>query len=592
MEQKVFVKVILSGKSCLVDACIGSGKTTAIQVLCNKMPADKQILYLTYNRLLKVDARNKIRRSNVEVTNYHGFAMSELRRYHCRSSVNECIRNYLLFGLPMKHYDLLVLDEYQDIDEEISDMLFYIKEQNPGMQIAVVGDMAQKIYDKTRLNVSEFIHEFLPAGYLKIEFTQCFRISKDHAVMLSTVWGKQIIGVNKNCDVCEMDTKEVFDYVAACNPADVLCLGKNGGMRNDLLNRLEKAYPDKFNKYTIWSKITESDGGATDPSDGVGIFTTYDGCKGMERDVCVLFDWDLEYWSMRLNMPNVRYEILRNIFCVAASRGKRKIIFVKSSHTMLTQRDLMFVPMVTPSFRDVGISTMFDFKYAEDVTAAYDMLDIQEVYSHNQSISVETKDGMIDLSPCIGIYQEAMYFHGYNLDKNIQLFFEMNPDKSYLNLQDSSNYKNWSVEQKVLYFVSLEMNQNRYWLQVSPEFVTKDQKQAIFDRLHDRLSQDSKVQVMCHVPFYWKHALVFTAAGFADVVVDDCVYELKFVSELSHVHFLQCAMYLVGLDKPVGRLWNVKTDQMFEIWIPDRQAFLDKVVIAVTKGVLKEYHRV
>lgn len=49
----------MDGKNVLVDACIGSGKTTAIQELCNALPAYKRILYLTYNRLLKLDAKDK-----------------------------------------------------------------------------------------------------------------------------------------------------------------------------------------------------------------------------------------------------------------------------------------------------------------------------------------------------------------------------------------------------------------------------------------------------------------------------------------------------------------------------------------------------
>lgn len=73
-EQKVFVKKALEKKNILVDACIGSDKTTAIQQLCNVFPSNKRILYLTYNKLLKLDAKNKIHKKNVLVTNYHGFA--------------------------------------------------------------------------------------------------------------------------------------------------------------------------------------------------------------------------------------------------------------------------------------------------------------------------------------------------------------------------------------------------------------------------------------------------------------------------------------------------------------------------------------
>ena len=59
-EQEAFIQAALAGNNILVDACIGSGKTTAIQRLCDELPTNKSILYLTYNKLLKVDAQSKI----------------------------------------------------------------------------------------------------------------------------------------------------------------------------------------------------------------------------------------------------------------------------------------------------------------------------------------------------------------------------------------------------------------------------------------------------------------------------------------------------------------------------------------------------
>ena len=42
-EQQLFIEKALQGENILVDACIGSGKTTAIQELCNKLPSDKKV---------------------------------------------------------------------------------------------------------------------------------------------------------------------------------------------------------------------------------------------------------------------------------------------------------------------------------------------------------------------------------------------------------------------------------------------------------------------------------------------------------------------------------------------------------------------
>ena len=79
-EQQNFVNMALEGHNILVNACIGSGKTTAIQLLCNQLPKKKRILYLTYNKLLKLDAKSKIRNTNVKVQNYDGIASTYLYR--------------------------------------------------------------------------------------------------------------------------------------------------------------------------------------------------------------------------------------------------------------------------------------------------------------------------------------------------------------------------------------------------------------------------------------------------------------------------------------------------------------------------------
>ena len=160
-EQKKFIDVALAGKNILVDACVRSGKTTAIQQLCMAVPKSKRILYLTYNKLLKIDAKEKIKGKNITVTNYHGFAYSCLIREGVRAGRSDLIQAFLREEPSVGAYNLLVLDEYQDIDQEISEMLTYIKVCNPSIQIVAVGDMKQKIYDKTTLDVLSFIDEFV-----------------------------------------------------------------------------------------------------------------------------------------------------------------------------------------------------------------------------------------------------------------------------------------------------------------------------------------------------------------------------------------------------------------------------------------------
>jgi calcineurin-like phosphoesterase family protein len=590
-EQQLFTEKAKEGKNILVDACIGSGKTTAIQHLCNELPSNTKILYLTYNKLLKLDAKTKIKNMNATVSNYHGFAFTALKTAGVTTGISDLIQIFNTEKPALDHYDVLIIDEYQDIEQELSEMLLYIKSTNSTMQIVAVGDMEQKIYDKTTLSVPEFMEQFL-GRHIKLEFTRCFRLSAGLAGTLGRIWCKNIIGVNNNCIVEEMDVDDVVKFLSEQNPRDILCLGARTGELSETLNILEREYPRKFNKSTVFASISDKDGtGATQPKPTSAIFTTFDSSKGLERKICVVFDYVESYWQVRISKPQQSYKILRNIFCVAASRGKERIIFVNSGEAMLSERTLSTEVAAGNTFQNVDISEMFDFKYKEDVEECYSLLRTRLLTAPEDisEIRVVGKDELIDLSPCIGIYQEAVFFKGYDIDKSIKLWLDLNKDKKFLHAAEDSNLP---IDKKILILTSLETKQNRYRNQVATPFVSNSERQQIAERLGSLFTVDEMVQSPCAIDFSntKEGKCLFSAQGFTDVVKDDVVYELKFVSELTHEHFLQCACYVVALGLETGILWNTRTNVRYEIQIPDRARFLDAVAKTITKGFLKNYY--
>ncbi len=589
-EQQLFIEKALQGGNIFVDACIGSGKTTAIQNLCNELPNNKKVLYLTYNKLLKLDAKAKIHKRNVTVTNYHGFAYMLLKRSGVSVGISDLIQTCIRKKPPIGRYDILIIDEYQDIEQELAELLKLVKESNPNIQIIAVGDMEQKIYDKTTLNVESFMKEFME-DHLILKFTQCFRLSENLASMLGRVWKKQIKGVNNCCKVEEMALEDVIPFLAEQVPADILCLGARTGAMADTLNTLEEMYPHKFNKKTVYATISDNDSmGKTEPKEDSAIFTTYDSSKGLERKICVVFDFTESYWSVRISKPQQSYVVLRNIFCVAASRGKNHIIFVKPEEAMLSEKTLSTFITTNHKFEDLDISEMFDFKYKEDVEKCFSQLKVSKIAPEDDSIiDIKSTDDLIDLSPCIGIYQEAVFFENYQIEAAIKLKILLNPELTGLY---TKSVRNSSLDQKILFLVSLDTKQKRYRTQVVTPFVNEEENELIRARLRARLNGDENAQVECQIDFgdQKNQEVTFSAKGFADVVKEDIVYELKFVSELTHEHFLQCASYMVAMNLQKGILWNTRDNTLYEIEVPDRKVFLDAVTKAVTKGAIESYY--
>lgn len=587
-EQERFVQAACSGKNILVDACIGSGKTTAIQELCNRLPG-KRILYLTYNKILKLDAKAKITNRNVLVSNYHGYAFMLLKKINKSCGIEELIKTCNREKPPVEKFDMLIMDEYQDIDQEISEFLTLIKDSNPGMQIIAVGDMDQKIYDRTLLDVRQFMTEFL-GTHDNMYFTKCFRISPELAATLGRIWEKPIDGVNPDCEVEEMTEDESILFLSQHDASEVLCLGAKNGSMSSTLNKLETEFPEKYNKQTVYATIADMDNTwrAIEPGPNVGIFTTYDSCKGLERPICVVFDFTESYWSTRTRCFNVRYEIMKNIFCVAASRGKRHIIFVKPDEAMLSEETLSTPTESRPDFPNVDMSSMFDYKKREDVEAAYECVRAKKIdVPDTSTIEVKYKDGMIDLSPCVGIYNEASFFSAYDVDHALKYKLAHKKDQS---LPYGDFLENATLEEKILFYVALETNQKRYYTQAESVYVDENSSEQMHRRLLERLTPDEEVQTECRIEFADRDGQkAFTANGMCDVQRPDCIYELKFVQELQHTHFLQLASYLVANKLEKGYLWNIYNNAIYEVSVPDTRKFLNAVCNCVTGGVLPKY---
>lgn len=594
-EQKELIERVKRGENVLVDACIGSGKTTTIQVLCGEVP-EKKVLYLTYNRLLKNDAQKRIKCANTTVTNYHGFAVGILSRHGIYSSPSDAIQRFNQmteefdrernpFG---KKYDLIILDEYQDVEQEIADELEYVKKRNPDAQIVAVGDMQQKIYDKTTLNVRDFIQEYL-GDHEEMTFTKCFRLSDEHASMLGYVWNKEINGVNENCVIRHMTEKEVRQYLAEKDPGDVLCLGTRSGHMTNVLNWLEEHYPDVYNKDSVYASIKDEDRSGLELNGDIAIFTTYDSSKGMERKCCVVFDYDDSNWQVRLSQPNQKQEILRNIFCVAASRGKEEIIFVDGGRGMIKPETLkMATEQKTLYNEPFFVSDMFDHKYKEEVEKCLSLLKVKKKEREGQVwgdvINVNSYDGLVDISPCIGNYQSAKFFKNYDVNDAIENQIRwMESAHKYPSMMLQ---KDAGLLSKLLYLTYLETGQERYVKQIDPHFISAEQSERILSRLSCVFNGKEPCEVPCSAEIEGPNGQIIDIEGRIDVLRKNVAFELKFTDELEHKHFLQLACYLAFTNRKKGYLWNVKKDEMYSVTVPEknRQAFLDQVVKTITKG--------
>ena len=75
-EQRKIIYHVKKGKNVVVDAVAGTGKTTVTLKIAKSNPV-KKVLQLTYNKSLKHEVREKIKKekiTNIKVHTYHSLA--------------------------------------------------------------------------------------------------------------------------------------------------------------------------------------------------------------------------------------------------------------------------------------------------------------------------------------------------------------------------------------------------------------------------------------------------------------------------------------------------------------------------------------
>lgn len=151
IEQKDIINSIKNNYNVIVDAVAGCGKTTTSLAIAQECK-DKNILLLTYNAGLKTETRQRIIKNdinNLEVHSYHSFCVKYFN-YPCYDDLRMQLLLQLLAENNNKvkksnfNFDLIILDEQQDMKPLFFDLIQYIIK--PKNQLCLFGDTNQNIY--------------------------------------------------------------------------------------------------------------------------------------------------------------------------------------------------------------------------------------------------------------------------------------------------------------------------------------------------------------------------------------------------------------------------------------------------------------
>lgn len=130
----------------IVASVAGSGKTTTILHAAIRF-YDQNILLLTYNTKLRRETRAKITAyeiNNLTVHTYHSFC-ADARIEGCGTDVG--IERYLAStNITPKPYDIIAIDEAQDMKPLFYHLVVRIREGSPSARMVILGDRFQSVY--------------------------------------------------------------------------------------------------------------------------------------------------------------------------------------------------------------------------------------------------------------------------------------------------------------------------------------------------------------------------------------------------------------------------------------------------------------
>ena len=346
-EQVAIVTASQDGNNVIVDAVAGSGKTTTVLFLAATL-SDRQILVVTYNSKLKQETRERCARlRNVEVHSYHSLGLAYYTRPDpCRDDTG--LLRIINQRLPLKTKSkpsIIVLDETQDMTP-----LYYafikkaIADLNPGVQILVLGDTLQCIYDfpqkgadRRFLTLADQVFAS-PNLWVRRTLRTSYRITEPMAWYINErmLGYPRMVSVKPSRIPVRYVTGDPFHSVpnylcdeirlmlvtGVVEPDDIFVLAPSIRGTNELNpikileNLLVKA------AVPCYAPMSDDEALKDDVLKGKVVFSSFHQSKGLERKVVIVASFSTSYYFVARDAPR---EYCPNVLYVAATRAKEAL---------------------------------------------------------------------------------------------------------------------------------------------------------------------------------------------------------------------------------------------------------------------------
>lgn len=611
-EQMKIIKACQEGKNINVDAVAGSGKTTTSLHIAQSLPEKKGLL-LTYNTKLKWETRQKAliyNLPNLEVHSFHAFANKYIGRCYTDPMMLRCLTKPLR-GIPS--YDVLIVDECQDLKDFYYKLICKIVAQLPDIQIILLGDRYQNVYrflasDERYLTRAAEVFNLNKRPWEHLSLSTSYRLNQETADFINQcLLGEDRIKTIKR----GKKPRYIIDNLYKKTPYNIVkeCLKRYSV--NDIMIMARSLKSDKCPARVLANLLSSKDKipiylkDNEDKDDDKYIqnkilFTTFCSAKGLERKVVIIIGFDRF-------LPCDNVPTCPNDIYVACSRNIEELILLHHNGN-----DYL------PYLKRICLKELCHWEEREE-------LDVHERFS---SIHKKTIVELINHLPTSVILKACEYFKRtkicpaqeyINIPIDIKCGDNYEP-VSHLNgiaipayfqqLQSGTmeiyrslcSVENGSGRKKFTKGLSFEVSKcllkerklitndfndlsnllritNLYYClfenlvhpinQISHyDWLEKDKVLQCCDRLKKYLTSQTKYEVTSQ---YQVPKPTMILRGSIDAIEGNTIYELKCVTELRDEHFLQLALYAWLYEKNhpgkemIYRLFNILSGELYEI---------------------------
>jgi tRNA G46 methylase TrmB len=374
-EQAHILTHIKNGKNVVVDSCAGTGKTTLILSVAKEL-ADKQLLQMTYNSMLRYEVKDRVKRAEIKNMKVHTFHSLAVKYYLPTCFTDTGIRYILLKNPPpivaLPKFDVFVLDEAQDMTLIYFQFMVKVaRDTGSPIQLLILGDYMQGLYefkgaDTRFLTLADTI--WRPFPFLKTqEFEKCtmkmsYRITRPMCSFVNRVMlGKERMEACKDGEPVTYirNNRRNMEIIVAgeilklfeegYRPSDIFVLGPSVKGANSNVRHLENILSERGIPCHV--PMLENDKIDERVVDKKVVFSTFHCVKGRERKIIFILGFDNNYF--RCYARTLPKDVCPNTLYVAATRGTERL-YVLEGDSYRGDRPLEFLQMSHVEMKQQG----------------------------------------------------------------------------------------------------------------------------------------------------------------------------------------------------------------------------------------------